>query len=157
MTTKARLGPLDCVRNPVIDWPELIVPVAVRMISYPPFAGMEADVAAALAPPSGAVFEIAKVTVPLAGPAPLIDPKVVPPLFTTIAHVPAVRARALTVGAVPVPAVFQHATVLLGMDSVAGLADVPKIPKTKVAMATAAMRVIAMRMTVASTGEMAFL
>ena len=34
---------------------------------------------------------------------------------------------------------------------------VPNRPKTKPAMAMAAMRVMAMRMTVASTGEMAFL
>ncbi len=43
------------------------------------------------------------------------------------------------------------------IERVAGLADVPKMPNTKVAIATAAMRVMAMRMTVASTGEMAFL
>ncbi len=42
-------------------------------------------------------------------------------------------------------------------DRLAELERVPKSPKTKPAIATAAMRVMAMRMTVARTGEMAFL
>jgi hypothetical protein len=42
-------------------------------------------------------------------------------------------------------------------DTCAVLVKVPNRPKTNPAMAMAAMRVIAMRMTVASTGEMAFL
>jgi hypothetical protein len=41
--------------------------------------------------------------------------------------------------------------------TVAELVNVPKRPNTKPATAMAAMRVIAMRMTVARTGEMAFL
>jgi hypothetical protein len=41
--------------------------------------------------------------------------------------------------------------------TVAELVKVPKRPNTKPATAMAAMRVIAMRMTVARTGEMAFL
>ena len=42
-------------------------------------------------------------------------------------------------------------------DTRAVLVNDPKRPKTNPAMAMAAMRVMAMRMTVASTGEMAFL
>ena len=42
-------------------------------------------------------------------------------------------------------------------ETCAELVNDPKRPKTKPAMATAAIRVMAMRMTVARTGEMAFL
>ena len=42
-------------------------------------------------------------------------------------------------------------------DTCAELVNEPKRPNTNPAMAMAAMRVMAMRMTVASTGEMAFL
>ena len=42
-------------------------------------------------------------------------------------------------------------------DTCAELVNDPKRPNTNPAMAMAAMRVMAMRMTVASTGEMAFL
>ena len=50
---------------------------------------------------------------------------------------------------------FVHVTTLA--DTCAVLVNDPKRPKTNPAMATAAMSVMAMRMTVASTGEMAFL
>jgi len=50
---------------------------------------------------------------------------------------------------------FEHTT--LTADTCAELVNDPKRPNTNPAMAMAAMRVMAMRMTVASTGEMAFL
>jgi hypothetical protein len=85
-----------------------------------------------------------KCAVPVEGPAPFIVPAAVPVLETFIVQVYAVATGPQT-------------TELETIDIVAGLALVPKIPNTNVAIATAAMRVIAMRMTVASTGEMAFL
>jgi len=70
----------------------------------------------------------------------VIDPPTVPPFATFIVQVVVVQV-----------------TELETIDNVAGLALVPNMPKTNVAMATAAISVMAMRMTVASTGEMAFL
>jgi len=53
------------------------------------------------------------------------------------------------------PPELLHMMLLEFIESVAGLADVPKMPKTKVAIATAAIRVMAIRMTVARTGLIA--
>ena len=69
----------------------------------------------------------------------MIDPPTVPPFFTFIVQVVVVQL-----------------TELETIDNVAGLALVPKMPKTNVAMATAAMRVMAISITVARTGLMAW-
>ena len=52
---------------------------------------------------------------------------------------------------------FELAQLATLADICAVLVKVPNRPNTNPAMAMAAMRVMAMRMTVASTGEMAFL
>jgi len=92
-----------------------------------------------------------KTIAPEPGPAPLMEPPAVPVLTTFMTQsftgTPVTPSR--------VPPAAEQVTELEGMDSVAGDADVPKIPKTNVAMATAAIRVIAISMTVARTGLIA--
>jgi len=154
MVVNARLGPLPCVRNPVTAAPEVYPATATETYTLP-LAGTEqlapraAPLAAAAVAPQATPPAPKLMVAPLAalGPAPLMDPDTVPVLETCITQpaLPAPRAAAL------------QTTLLAGIESVAGLALVPKIPNTKVAIATAAISVIAMRMTVASTGEMAFL
>jgi len=69
---------------------------------------------------------------------------------TATFEVPVLVNTTMQVSVVPV----QDVTCAL---TCAELVNDPNRPKTNPAMATAAMRVMAMRMTVASTGEMAFL
>ena len=83
--------------------------------------------------------------VPAAGPAPLSDVAPDPVLSTVIVHVPTPASGTV------------HTTVDELIESVAELVNVPNRPKTNPATAMAAMSVMAMRMTVAKTGEMAFL
>jgi len=61
----------------------------------------------------------------------------------------------LSVQTSPVPAV--HTQLVTLADTFAVFVNDPKRPKTNPAIAIAAIRVIAMRMTVARTGEIAFL
>jgi len=78
-----------------------------------------------------------------------------PPVTATL-EVPVlvnVTVHWLLLAAVPVPALHAVTCAL----TCAELVNDPKRPNTNPAMAIAAMRVMAMRMTVASTGEMAFL
>ena len=124
---------MPCVRYPVIVWPAAAATVMPTVTDWPALpAGMLACVE----------VKVTAAPLPNPGPAPVMEPPAVPPLATFIVHS---------------PVACEQLTELDTIESVAGLAEVPKIPKTKVAIATAAMRVMAMRMTVASTGEMAFL
>jgi len=85
--------------------------------------------------------------------------QVVPPhvrdiLFATAFEVPVLVRAIEPVG--PAASVPCTSEVLI-TETFAELVNDPNRPKTNPAMAMAAMRVMAMRMTVASTGEMAFL
>ena len=68
--------------------------------------------------------------------------------------VPVLEATAVPVGVVEAAPLTSAVAVT---ETCAVLVNDPNRPNTKPAMAMAAMRVMAMRMTVASTGEMAFL
>jgi hypothetical protein len=75
-------------------------------------------------------------------------------VFAWVLEVPVLSANRVLPAAVPVAL---WTMVACAMVTLAVLVNDPNRPKTNPAMAMAAMRVMAMRMTVASTGEMAFL
>jgi len=80
-------------------------------------------------------------------------PKVRVALLALVLDVPVFRATTVPAFAAPVPgAMFGAVNVTLATD-----VNDPKRPKTNPAMAMAAMRVMAMSMTVAKTGLIAFL
>jgi hypothetical protein len=93
-----------------------------------------------------------------------LEPEIVPPVAVP-AVPPMEHAAVVPMVAAPDPpfcrvttqlwVVIEQATAVAVTCGVAE--NVPKRPNTKPAMATAAINVIAMRMTVARTGEMAFL
>ncbi len=103
--------------------------------------------------PAGTAKEVPLRLKTFEGPALTIVPDAAPEFWIVILHSATVPAWKVPCPVAPVA----HLTELATIEYVAGLADEPNMPNTKVAIATAAMRVMAMRMTVASTGEMAFL
>lgn len=135
VTEKPRFAPLVTTRYPEATCPGLACADVRVMLTPALFAGIEIGPAIANVTPS-----------PVAGPALVIDVEPDPVLTTSIVHVET-PARVGTV----------QDTVAELIVSVAELVNVPKRPNTNPATAMAAMSVIAMRMTVASTGEMAFL
>ena len=143
-TVKSRFAPLDTTRYPETCCPSFRLPVLtiwtptdVRL-----FAGMVIDVAAALYTPA--------VVIPMvkpAGPAP-VTADLPDPVFCTVMPQSHVWSGDVPVGA-------EQVTVDELIVSVAELVNVPNRPNTKPATAMAAMRVIAIRITVARTGLIA--